>query len=86
MDDTREQALPARADPTDEDTLTEADAVTAVDTGVIPAEEIQRELAEKERKERAARRRHLRRRIAAWLALLLIVAAIALVLYLRFVR
>jgi len=86
VDDTREQALPARADPTDEDTLTEADAVTAVDTGVIPAEEIQRELAEKERKERAARRRHLRRRIAAWLALLLIVAAIALVLYLRFVR
>jgi len=86
VDDTREQALPARADPTDEDTLTEADAVPAVDTGVIPAEEIQRELAEKERKERAARRRHLRRRIAAWLALLLIVAAIALVLYLRFVR
>jgi protein phosphatase len=85
-DDTREQALPSRVDPTDEDTLTEADAVPAVDTAVIPAEEIQRELAAKERKKRAARRRHLRRRVAAWLAVLLIVAAIALVLYLRFVR
>jgi PPM family protein phosphatase len=84
--DTREQALPVRPDPTDEDTLTEADAVPAVDTGVIPAEEIQRELAARERKERAARRRHLRRRILAWLAVVLIVAAVALVLYLGFVR
>lgn len=85
-DDTREQVLPGRVDPTDEDTLTEADAVPVVDTGVISAEEIQRELATKERKERAARRRHLRRRIVAWLAVLLIAAAIAIVLYLRFVR
>jgi type VI protein secretion system component VasF len=53
---------------------------------VVPAEEIQAELAAKERQERAVRRRHLRRRIVAWLALLLIVAAIALVLYLRFLR
>jgi protein phosphatase len=85
--DTREQALPAA--PTaadDEDTLTELDAVPAVDTGVIPAEQIQAELAAKERKERAARRRHLRRRVLAWLAVLLIVAAVAFVLYLRFVR
>jgi len=85
--DTREQALPGPpplAD--DEDTLTEADAVPAVDTAVIPAEEIQAELAAKERQKRKARRRHLRRRIVAWLAVLLIAAAIALVLYLRFVR
>jgi PPM family protein phosphatase len=84
--DTREQALPSSADPSDDDTLTEVDAVPVVDTGVIPAEEIQRELAAKERQERRARRRKLRRRVVAWLAVLLIVAAIALVLYLRFLR
>jgi serine/threonine protein phosphatase PrpC len=84
--ETLEQALPSRVDTSDEDTLTETDAVPAVDTAVIPAEEIQRELAAKERRERAARRRHLRRRIVAWLAVLLIVAAIAVALYLRFVR
>jgi PPM family protein phosphatase len=85
--DTREQALPPElATPDDEDTLTEADAVTVVDTAVIPAEEIQAELVTRERKERAARRRRLRRRIVAWLAVLLIAAAVALVLYLRFVR
>jgi serine/threonine protein phosphatase PrpC len=85
--DTREQALPST--PTiadDEDTLTELDAVPAVDTAVIPAEQIQAELAAKERKERAARRRHLRRRVLAWLAVLLIVAAIVFAIYLRFVR
>jgi PPM family protein phosphatase len=84
--ETLEQALPSGLDKGDEDTLTEADAVPAVDTAVIPAEEIQRELAAKERRERAARRRHLRRRIVAWLAVLLIVAAIAVALYLRFVH
>jgi serine/threonine protein phosphatase PrpC len=85
--DTREQALPPElAAPDDEDTLTEADAVPVVDTGVIPAAEIQAEIVTRERKERAARRRHLRRRIVAWLAVLLIAAAVALVLYLRFVR
>jgi PPM family protein phosphatase len=84
--ETLEQALPSGLDTGDEDTLTEADAVPAVDTAVIPAEEIQRELAAKERRERAARRRHLRRRIVAWLAVLLIVAAIAVALYLRFVH
>jgi PPM family protein phosphatase len=83
---TREQALPARVDTSDEDTLTETDAVPVVDTGVIPAEEIQRELAANERREKAARRRHLRRRAVAWLAVLLIVAAIAFAIYLRFVR
>jgi PPM family protein phosphatase len=85
--DTREQALPSA--PTladDEDTLTEFDAVPAVDTAVIPAEQIQAELAAKERKERSARRRRLRRRVLAWLAVLLIAAAIAFALYLRFVR
>jgi PPM family protein phosphatase len=85
--DTREQALPPT--PTladDEDTLTELDAVPAVDTAVISAEQIQAELAAKERKERSARRRRLRRRVLAWLAVLLIAAAIAFALYLRFVR
>jgi PPM family protein phosphatase len=84
--DTREQVLPAQLPSDDEDTLTEVDAVPVVDTAVIPAEKIQAEVAAKQRKERAARRRHLRRRILAWLAVLLIAAAVAFVLYLRFVR
>jgi serine/threonine protein phosphatase PrpC len=74
--DTREQALPTVED---EDTLDEADAVPTVDTGVVPVEEIRAE-------DKAIRRRHLRRRVLAWLAILMLVAAVALVLYLRFVR
>ena len=70
----------------DEDTLSEEDAVPVVDTAVIPTEEIQAELAAGERQDRKVRRRHLRRRIVAWLAVILIVAAVAVVLYLRFVR
>ena len=72
--DTREQALPE-----DEDTLSEADAVPTVDTAVVSVSEIQAE-------DRAVRRRHLRRRILAWLAILLLVAAVGVVLYLGFVR
>jgi serine/threonine protein phosphatase PrpC len=72
--DTREQALPE-----DEDTLSEADAVPTVDTAVMSVSEIQAE-------DRAIRRRQLRRRILAWLAILLLVAAVGVVLYLRFVR
>jgi PPM family protein phosphatase len=72
--DTREQALPE-----DEDTLSEADAVPTVDTAVVPVSEIQAE-------DRAVRRRHLRRRILAWLAILLLVAVVGVVLYLGFVR
>jgi len=75
--ETREQALPA---PDDEDTLTEADAVPAInDTAVVSIADIQAE-------DKATRRRHLRRRLLAWLALLLVVAVVALVLYLRFVH
>jgi serine/threonine protein phosphatase PrpC len=74
--DTREQALPVAED---EDTLTEADAVPVVDTAVVPVEEIQAE-------DKALRRRHLRRRLLAWLAILVLLAAVAVVLYLRFVR
>jgi serine/threonine protein phosphatase PrpC len=70
----------------DEDTLSEEDAVPVVDTAVISGEEIQAELEARERQERKTRRRHLRRRIVAWLAVLLITAAVAVVLYLRFVR
>jgi PPM family protein phosphatase len=85
--DTREQARPTEVPSLeDEDTLTEEDAVPVVDTAVIPAEEIQAELKAQKHRERAARRRHLRSRIVAWLAVVLIVAAVALVLYLRFVR
>jgi PPM family protein phosphatase len=83
--DTRESALPV-APRDDEDTLTEADAVPVVDTGVISTEEIQAELEAKERQDRAVRRRHLRRRVLAWLILIAIAAGIAVALYLRFVR
>jgi serine/threonine protein phosphatase PrpC len=83
--DTRESVLPIEA-PGEEDTLTEADAVPVVDTAVISTEEIQAELEAKERRERAVRRRHLRRRVLAWLALIAIAAGIAVALYLRFVR
>jgi serine/threonine protein phosphatase PrpC len=75
--DTREQAKPAV--PDDEDTLTEIDAVPVVDTGVVPVDEIHAEQA-------ALRRRHLKRRILAWLVILAVVAAVAVALYLRFVR
>jgi protein phosphatase len=85
--DTREQARPTEvASLEDDDTLTEEDAVPVVDTAVIPVAEIQAELKAQQHDERAVRRRHLRLRMLAWLAVLLIVAAVALVLYLRFVR
>lgn len=85
--DTREQALPPeQALPGEEDTLTESDGVPVVDTAVIPADEIQAELVAKERQERRARRRHFRRRVFAWFALLVLVAAVGFVVYLRFVR
>jgi protein phosphatase len=84
-DETREQALPMPATD-EEDTLTEADAVPAVDTAVVSMEEIQAEVKAKKQGDRAVRRRHLRRRVLAWLALIAIAAGIALALYLRFVR
>jgi PPM family protein phosphatase len=74
--DTREQALPVVED---EDTLTEADAVAVVDTAVVPVEEIQAE-------DKTIRRRRLRRRLLAWLGILLLLAAVAVFLYLRFLR
>jgi protein phosphatase len=76
--DTREQALPPQP-LEDEDTLTEADAVPAVDTAVVAVADIQA-------KDKAIRRRHRRRRVLAWLAVLLLVAVVALLLYLRFLR
>jgi PPM family protein phosphatase len=83
--ETREHVLsPEGLD--DEDTLSEEDAIPVVDTAVISTEDIHAEVAAKERQDRNVRRRHLRRRIVAWLAVILIVAAVAVILYLRFVR
>jgi PPM family protein phosphatase len=79
--DTREQARPE-----EEDTLSEIDAVPAVDTAVVPVAEIQAEIAEEEARQRKVRRRHVRRRLLAWIAVLVIVAAIGVALYLRFLR
>jgi PPM family protein phosphatase len=83
--ETREHVVPV-APGEDEITLTEADSVPVVDTGVISTDEIQAELRANERHERAVRRRHLRRRVLAWLALIVIAAGIALALYARFLR
>jgi serine/threonine protein phosphatase PrpC len=80
--DTREHVVPA---PVDEDTLTEVDGVPAVDTAVMSVEQVHAEVAARERDDRAVRRRHLRRRILAWLVVLLVIAGIALALYARFV-
>jgi len=83
--ETRENVVPPP--PRDEeDTLTEADAVPAVDTAVVSTAEIQAAVEAKQRQDRAKRRRSLRRRIVAWLALIAIAAGIALALYLRFLR
>ena len=83
--ETRENAVPT---PTrdEEDTLTEADAIPAIDTAVVSTAEIQAELEAKEQQDRTKRRRRLRRRIVAWLALIAIAAGIGLALYLRFLR
>jgi len=83
--ETRENVVPPP--PRDEeDTLTEADAVPAVDTAVVSTAEIQAALEARQRQDRAKRRRSLRRRIVAWLAVIAIAGAIALALYLRFLR
>ena len=74
--ETREHALPA---PDDEDTLTEADGVPVVDTAVVSVDEIRAE-------DKAIRRRHRRRRLFAWLAILLLVAIVAAFVYVEFVR
>ena len=87
--DTREQALPsAAALPAEDDTLTEADEVPVVDTAVIPSEETQAGLAGEDGRgpNREIQLRHLRRRALAWLAVILIMVAIGVVLYLRFVH
>src|SRR2546428_8156565 len=95
--DTREQVLPDDEDTlTEVDGVPavepEAEPVEgrpardrSVDTMVVPVAAIQARVAEEEAQERKVRRRHLRRRTVAWLALVLIVAAVGLALYLRFV-
>jgi protein phosphatase len=84
--ETRENVLLPPPVRDEEDTLTEADAVPAVNTAVVSTADIQAELEAKERQVRAQRRRRLRRRVVAWLAVIAIAAGIALALYLRFLR
>ncbi len=74
--DTREQALPVELTSSeDEDTLTELDGVPVVDTGVIPVEDIQAELAVEEVRERR------RRRIIAWITLAVVVLVMVFGVY-----
>ena len=78
--ETREQALPAELaesrDPDEEDTLTEADRVPAVDTMVLSTEEIRAQVAAQEALDGAGERREPRR----WpIVVALIVVALALV-------
>jgi PPM family protein phosphatase len=74
---TQEQALPpelaAQQKVDEEETLDEVDSVPVVRTAIVSAAEIQEQLAA----EKGARRRKVRRRILAWLALLAFLAAIA---------
>jgi PPM family protein phosphatase len=84
--ETRENVLLPPPVRDEEDTLTEADAVPVVNTAVVSTADIQAELEAKERQVRAQRRRRLRRRVVAWLAVIAIAAGIALALYLRFLR
>jgi protein phosphatase len=74
--ETREQALPPVED---EDTLDETDAVPVVETGVVPVDEIRAE-------DEAVRARRRRGRLLAWLAILLLFAAVAVAVYVGFVR
>jgi protein phosphatase len=79
--DTREQALPVELTSSeDEDTLTELDGVPVVDTGVIPVEDIQAELAVEEARERR------RRRVIAWITIVALVVVMALGVYEWLVR
>jgi protein phosphatase len=81
---TQEQALPPdyaqTPSPDDEDTLTEEDGVPVIrgdgDTMIVSADELAAATAA-ETAEPPAKARHLRRRIVAWLVLLLFAAAIA---------
>jgi hypothetical protein len=43
-------------------------------------------VAEIQSEDKAIRRRHRRRRVLAWLAILMLLAAVALFVYLRFLR
>src|SRR5438093_9039521 len=82
---TQEQALPpelaARRKVEEEETLDVVDAVPVVDTAVASTDEIQEQLAVEKR----ARRRKLRRRILAWLALLVFLVAVAALVVWRLV-
>ncbi len=78
--ETREQAVPAEAmdeaQPEEEDTLTEADAVPVVDTMVLSTDEIQAQVDA----DRKVERRKRSRRVLVWFVVLLLVAAAAALL------
>ena len=80
---TQEQALPPELTRKvdEEETLDEIDAVPVVDTAVVSTAEIQEHVAAEKR----ARRRQLRRRILAWLALLVFLGVIAALVVWRLV-
>jgi protein phosphatase len=77
LDDTRTLPAPAAVESDEEDTLTEADRVPAVDTMVVSAEEI---AAAYEAPQPPKRRRGLLRQLLAILLVLLVLAGIAIAL------
>jgi protein phosphatase len=83
LEDTRRFELPPEPRPEDEDTLSGLEAVPAVDTAVVPAEQIEEAVREYE-DEHAKPGHSLLFRVLVTLAVLLVLAAVALFLLLGF--
>ena len=82
LDDTRRFELPPEPAPEDEDTLSGIEAVPAVDTMVVPSEQIEEAVREHEAEEAAGRRRSWLFRTLVAIAVLAIIAAAVLFLLL----
>jgi PPM family protein phosphatase len=85
LEDTRRFELPPEPAPDDEDTLSGLEAVPAVDTAVVPAEDIAEAVREYEAEHAEPRGRSLVFRVLVTLAVVLLLAAVVLFLLLGFV-
>jgi serine/threonine protein phosphatase PrpC len=82
LEDTRRYELPPEPAADDEDTLSGIEAVPAVDTAVVPVEEIEEAVREHEEEESGRRRSSLAFRLLLTLAVLAVLAAVVLFLLL----